>query len=114
MFSDAPKDPEGKRVKETKIINAMFDKKGGKLVVNTSKPIFTEAIKHFNKDYGRKENTARPKLLKANEFADGMVGLDAAIKASCLHNVVLERWILHATHVLIVLFMYSKHVINTC
>ena len=93
MFNEAPRHIDGKKARESKIINNFFDKKGGKLVVNTSKPIFTEAIKHYNKDYGRKENTARPKLLKAEEFKDGMVGLDAAIKASCLHNVFLERWI---------------------
>ena len=81
MFADACKHPDGKRQRETDIINQLFAKKGKKLEMNEAKPIFEEGLKAYNRYYGRKEQAARPKLLKANEFPDGLAGVERAIKA---------------------------------
>ena len=81
MFADACKHPDGKRQRETDIINQLFTKKGKKLEMNEAKSRFEEGLKAYNRDCGRKEQAARPKLLKANEFPDGLVGVERAIKA---------------------------------
>ena len=46
-----------------------------------AKPMFVEGLNHYNKDYGRKEQTGTPKLLMANSFKDGMAGVERAIEA---------------------------------
>lgn len=81
MFDNAHKHPDGQRQRQTDIVNNFFDRNDkGKLEVNLRKPLFEEGLKHYNKDFARKTNCAVPKLLKANEFKDGMEGLERAIK----------------------------------
>ena len=51
MFADACKHPDGKRQRETDIINQLFTKKGKRLEMDQSKPLFEEGLKAYNREY---------------------------------------------------------------
>ena len=43
MFDNAAQAPEGKRARQTKVMNALFDKdQAGNWVLNVNKPLFKE------------------------------------------------------------------------
>ncbi len=71
MFDTADTHPDGKRKRETDIINSVFAKKGKGWVIDPTKPIFQEAAKQTSGNYSDDGQIAKPFEVWACEFHGG-------------------------------------------
>eukprot|EP00959_Pyramimonas_sp_CCMP1952_P309067 6467832-Pyramimonas_sp.AAC.1 len=81
MWGDASSHASGKRARETEIVNNLFNKENGKLVLKLDSPWYTKEIDQVKTKFGEDSSAGIPRSVMVEKFRDGEAGLDRAIEA---------------------------------
>ncbi|CAK0796228.1 unnamed protein product [Prorocentrum cordatum] len=81
LWEQAARDPKGRRARETEIVNNLFHKVNGKLVLKLDSPWHQKEIEQKKSKFGQDSSEGIPRSVMIEKFRDGEEGLNRAIKA---------------------------------
>ena len=81
LWEQAARDPKGRRARETEIVNNLFQKENGKLVLKLDSPRYQKEIVQVKSKFGQDSSSGIPRSVMVEKFRDGEEGLNRAIKS---------------------------------
>ena len=81
LWEQAARDPKGRRARETEIVNNLFQKENGKLVLKLDSPWYQKEIVQRKMKFGEDSSAGIPRSVMVEKFRDGEEGLNRAIKS---------------------------------
>ena len=90
LWDQAARDPKGRRARETEIVNNLFHKQDGKLVLKLDSPWYQKEINQIKTKFGEDSSAGIPKSVMIEKFRDGEEGLNRAIKAGGVQEWMVD------------------------